>query len=367
MTQVDADYSVVVDGVDKRAWHDLMLTFDDAAFYQTWSYGAILWGETRLSHLRLIKDGQTVAMAQLRIARIPMVKAGVAYLTSGPLWRRRGEQPDLAHLRNMVRALRQEYVGRRGFVLQILPRAAAEGAPDLRPVYQEEGFSWSPDLQQTIYVDLKPTLDEILMNARKQWRQTLHRAEKQPIKVVEGNDEDSYLAAEKLIDEMKGRKKYVEYGDMKAKIAVHRDLPGSLKLKFFFCYHEERPVAVLCWFPVGTVGLPLIAATSQDGLALNASYPLFWRMIEYYKEHEALCCDLGGINRQRNPGGYVFKAGLAGKTSEPAPYIGQFEAWSSAVSFLGFKTGLGLRSLYRNARQGVHGLIGKVRRSPREN
>src|SRR5512143_1500908 len=112
MTQLDAGYSVAVDGIGKRAWHDLMLAFDDASFYQTWSYGAVLWGEGHLSHIRLIKDGQTMAIAQLRIARIPLIKAGVAYITSGPLWRRKGEEPDLEDLRNMIRALHQEYVKR---------------------------------------------------------------------------------------------------------------------------------------------------------------------------------------------------------------------------------------------------------------
>src|SRR4030067_1064561 len=101
MKLFDAGYTSVSDAIDKCTWHDLMLRFDDAYFYQTWSYGAISWGESSLSHLVLMKDERAVAIAQMRLVRIPLLKAGVAYITSGPMWKGKDEQGNIKHLQNM--------------------------------------------------------------------------------------------------------------------------------------------------------------------------------------------------------------------------------------------------------------------------
>jgi len=362
MKLLDAGYSTDSDVIDKSTWHDLMLKFDDASFYQTWSYGAISWGESSLSHLVLMKEERAVAIAQMRLVRIPLLKAGVAYITSGPMWKRKDEQANIKHLQNMIRALYNEYVARRGYLLQVLPRTMSDSETDICNIFKEEMFSWHPDTQQTIYIDLSPSLDELKKNTRRKWRQTLNRAEKQKINIEEGSHDEAYDAAAKIIVEMKERKKYVEYGDMKKMIAVHKDLPEALKLKIFLCKHEGNTVAVLGWFSAGTIGLPLIAATGNKGLELNASYPLWWKMIDYYKQNGFVRCDLGGVNNERNPGGYIFKTGLAGDKSELKRYIGQFEAWENIMSLGCFKAGLFVRSFYRNTKQKLNKLINNIQR-----
>jgi lipid II:glycine glycyltransferase (peptidoglycan interpeptide bridge formation enzyme) len=353
---LDPGYFADPGELDKKAWHDLMLDFDDTSFYQTWSYGAISWTEGQLSHLVLRKEGQVVGAAQLRLVRIPLLKAGAAYLTWGPMWRRKNEPPDTQHLKNMMRALYNEYAIRRGYFLYVLPRTIRDNDVDIREAFLEEGFSRRPDAQQTVYVDLMPPLDEIRKSTKKRWRQTLQRAEKQNLEIVEGSQEELYAGAVVIIEEMKERKKYVEYGSMKRMIEVHVDLPDSLKLVFALCKHEGTPVAVLGWFPEGRAGLPLVAATGNRGLEMSASYPLFWRMVEYYKKHGFTSCDLGGVSLERNRGGYLFKAGLAGRECEPEEYIGQFEACENIVSLIGYRAGLFLRSFYRNTRRKLNKL-----------
>ena len=363
MKPLDEGYSVDIDKIEKDAWHGLMALFDDASFYQTWSYGRLAWGEKSLSHLVLTKDQKTVALVQLRIARLPLPRAGMAYAVSGPMWKRKGDPLNLKNLQNMIRPLCKEYAVRRGDLLQILPRTVSDDEADIRNLFKDEGYSWTPDTLQTISVDLSPSPDELEKNMRRKWRQTLHRAQKQDITIEEGSYAEAYDATRRIIEEMKERKRYVESGDMKNMIAVHQDLPEALRLKIFFCKHEGNPVAVLGWFPVGTTGLPLIAATGNRGLELNASYPLFWKMIEYYKQNGFLRCDLGGVNEEKNPGGYLFKAGLAGETCEARRYIGQFEACENTVSSIAFKTGLSLRSTFRNARTKSNALLNQIRRA----
>src|SRR5690349_19413270 len=98
---MDHTFSTQVDGMDPGAWEEVLTGFDDATIYQSWAYGAVRWGAARVSHLVLRRDGEVVAAAQLRIARVPVLPLGVAYLRWGPLCRRRGLPLEPASLDRM--------------------------------------------------------------------------------------------------------------------------------------------------------------------------------------------------------------------------------------------------------------------------
>jgi hypothetical protein len=348
MKQLDSGYTYEVDTIKKDAWHKLLLEFDDTTIYQTWSYGAISWGEESLSHLILLKNGEIVSMAQLRIAKLPLPRIGLAYLTWGPIWRRKAKNTDVEILRNMLRALYNEYAIKRGYLLRVIPKQIHGDEDNIRKIYEDEGFSWSPDPQQTVYVDLTPQLEEIKKNMRPKWRQTLNRALKQQAEFTEESNAELYDSAIKIIGEMMQRKGYVEFGSMEDMISVDQDLPEILKLKIAYCTFENELVAVLGWFPIGMIGVPLVGATGDKALNLNASYPLWWKMVEYYKNQGASCIDLAGINKERNPGGYLFKTGIAGEKRIEKNYIGQFDACENLFSSFCFKTGMSLRQQYRD-------------------
>ena len=99
--------------------------FQDANIYQTWSYGAVRWGQTHLSHMVIKKDGDVLAVAQLRIVRPTSLRYGIAYLRWGPLWDRRGRESNLEIAAYTARALEEEYAIKRGLVLRVLPNAFA--------------------------------------------------------------------------------------------------------------------------------------------------------------------------------------------------------------------------------------------------
>ncbi len=348
MRNLESGFSFEVDTAEKASWHSMLENFRDTTMYQTWSYGSIRWGEPSLSHIILKKDAETVAMAQLRIAKLPVGRIGFAYLPWGPVWKKKDQEDDTTILRNMLRALYNEYACRRGYLLQCLPKANYNNYDIIRTIFTEEGFSWSPDSMQTVYINLSPSLESIRANTRGKWRQTLNRALKQKLEFKQGSSDQVYDIASSIILEMKKRKNFVEFGSMEDIIEIDIDLPDNLKLCFLLCIAENNPVAVLGWFPIGEIGLPLVGATNNNALQYNASYPLYWKMVEYYKDKGAACIDLGGINKERNPGGYLFKTGLAGKNRIEKNYVGQFDACNSFLSLLFFKKAMSLRQSYRN-------------------
>lgn len=360
MKQLDSGYVYEVDKINKDAWHNLLLDFDDVSFYQTWSYGAISWGENNLSHVILKKDDEIVSIAQLRIVKLPLPKTGFAYLTWGPMWRNKSREANRKDLINMVRALFNEYVITRGYLLRVIPKQINHEEEIVKQIFQEEKYSWQSDKQQTVYIDLSPSIEDIKLNIRSKWRQTLNRALRQDLEFIEASNDEFSEIALKIVLEMKKRKKFVEFGTMEHTIAVNADLPEKLELIFAICKHEGEPVAVLAWFSRGKLGQPLIGATADGALKFNAAYPLWWLMVEYYKNQGASLIDLAGVNQERNPGGYLFKTGLAGKDHLVKRYIGQFDACENPLSSITFKTGMVLREHYRNSIIKINKLSKKI-------
>lgn len=349
MKQLDSGYTYEVDNIKKDAWHTLMLEFKDASFYQTWSYGSVCWGEDSLSHLVLKRDGEVVSFAQARIIRLSLFRIGLAYISWGPVWRKKTNDSDLQVFSNMLRALRNEYSVRRGYTLKVIPKNFFGDDDTIKNLFEEEGFSWSPDPQKTVYLDITPPIEEIRRNLRPKWRQMLNRALKQQAEYKDRIDGDVHYNTAKIIREMMQRKDFVEFGSMEVRLSINNDLPDPLKLKFVYCVVDNEPAGVMGWFPIGTVGQPLVGATGDKALQLNGSYPLWWRMVEYYKDQGASCVDLGGISKERNPGGYLFKTGIAGEKRIEKHYVGEFHACDNRLSSFSFSVAMDLRGRYRQS------------------
>ena len=181
-------WQVEVDRATPEEWSGMLDGFEDANIYQTCSYGVVRWGEKNLSHLVLKRDGDVVAMAQLRIVRPTKLNFGMAYLRWGPLCHRRGTELDAEVAIGMADALREEYVGKRRLLLQILPNAfvgTQRGA-----LFQSAFHSFTQEpstpanLYRTFVVDLTPSLDQLRKNLDAKWRNQLTRSEKKGLTVT---------------------------------------------------------------------------------------------------------------------------------------------------------------------------------------
>ena len=352
MGNLDLGYTAEVESISKSEWHALMSGFADASFYQTWSYGERIWGSGHLSHLVLRHMNRAVAMAQLKTLKFPGIPFGVAYLNWGPLWKPRGDQSNYSHLRNMARALRNEYVEKRHLVLRILPKILDNDENRSIPsLFLDEGYKQSPDPQKTYIVDLHPSIEQIRQNLHRSWKRSLNHAEKQGLTVEEVRDGEHLESIRALYSQMKSRKRF--YGDMQMDVLkVHQDLPDDLKPKIVLSLHNGEGIAALGWSSLGQSCMPLIGVTGDKGLIAKASFLLWWEMIKDAKIKCADFCDTATVHEKRNPGGHFFKQGLAGKDALEAAYVGRFDAYERRVDLLFVRTVLAVRE----------GAINKLRR-----
>ena len=343
------DFSVEVSRLDRNRWMDVLGMFDDASIYQTWSYGAIRWSEDNLSHLILRKNGEVVAAGQCTIKTLPGIKVGIGFIPWGPVWRLRGMANDSEVFQQMLRALKEEYVERRQLFLQIVPNIIHGESGELFQMLEKEGFELdkSAPVYRTYMMDLSFSMEELRTGLKRQWRQNLQSAETKELKIVEGASNELYLTFLDLYKQMLARKDFEPGVDVEEYGKIQAELPDQYKMHIMVCEFREKPVAGLVASYLGNMGIALHAATSEEALNLRAAYLLQWRMIEWLKNSGAKWYDLGGINPEKNPGGFQYKSGLCGKCGNDVRHLGQFYRSQCMASSMAVRLGKRFRETYR--------------------
>lgn len=313
---MERSFSTEVDSISDGRWSSLLDQFADASLYQTLAYGRVRWGEGRLSHLVLAQGGRVMGMAQVLIVGSSRVRAGMAYLRAGPLWRRKGEPEDVSRLESIASALIDEYVVRRGLFLKIVPNAClgtSQGAAFERALsrFREEAFL-PGESYRSIVLDLGLPLDALRKRLDQKWRNQLNRAERNGLVILEGQSAEDFARYARIHDEMLARKRFTGASDVREFERMQSLLQERQKMHVLICQHEGRDVAGIVTSSIGDTGIYLLGATSNEGMQSKGSYLLQWRMIERLKEAGVARYDLNGINPDTNPGVYHFKAGFGG-------------------------------------------------------
>jgi lipid II:glycine glycyltransferase (peptidoglycan interpeptide bridge formation enzyme) len=343
-----------VDKVSEGEWSELVDDFDDANIYQTWPYGAVRWGEKNLSHLTLKRGGDVLGIAQLRLVRPRHVRVGVAYLRWGPLCQRRGTELDPEVVSSIAKALREEYVSRRGLYLEILPNAFSGSAR--AQIFQSAFAEYdhksgiSAEEYRTLVLDLLPALDDLRKQLDKKWRNQLNAAERNDLSITGGDTTEDYRRFCRLYAQMWQRKRFhtaVNIGEFER---IQERLPKTQRMRILICEHAGQPVAGLVCSAMGESAIYLLGATNDVGMKVKASYLQQWAMIRSLKEMGVRYYDLGGIDPVANPGVHHFKRGLSGVD---VSHIDSFNACDSPFSTALVKTGQIVRRGFRGLRQRI--------------
>jgi len=359
MKELRKHYSVEIDKVTKQEWSDLLTRFDDATIYQTWSYGAVRWGEKSLSHLLLKKEGEVVGMAQVSIKRIPFLPCGIAYVPWGPLWHKKGGNEDWEVFRQLVRVLRDEYATRRGLLLRIAPNEIESPERNITGMLQEEGYMRKAQPYRTILIDLSPSLEDLRKRLARRWRRALKEAESRGLQIMNGRSVELLDTLREIYGEMVSRKGFIPGVDIDEFCEIQKDLPENLKMKILVCEYGGKPVGAIMASLLGNKGIGLIGGSRRNGLNLGGFHLLNWRLIEWMKSQGANFYDFGGYDPQNNPGTASFKEGIGGKD---VYHIGQFETSNGFLSPFAVRLGEKIRALYRKRKN----LLASQKKSLRE-
>lgn len=343
--------------VSAERWTELLDQFADANFYQTHAFGSVSWGEHQVRHLAFLRSGHPVAGAQVRVKKLPMLGLGVAYLRWGPCIQKR-DQPWPTHLfREVLAALVDEFAFRQRLLLRVIPNIYQDdpSASDALAILAEAGFAKadaSPPYR-TIRVDISPEPAALRKSLDQKWRNQLNGAERNQLIVQTGDDDALFAEFLRLYDEMMARKQFHSTVDPRAFRRIQAALPTSHRMRISVCYKDQVPQCAIICTGVGSSGIYLLGATSNEGMKSKGSYLLHWNMMLRLRDLGCRWYDLGGINPETNPGVYHFKSGMGGRDSS---MLGTFERSDNRTSRLLVSTAEALtRRLARwKARQHVN-------------
>ena len=329
-------YSYEADTLNEHSWHQLVQRFEDANVFQTWAYAEAEAEKRNLSPLILTCNGERVAAALVRFKRLPVFGIGLAYVHRGPMWRRRGVEIRVEHFRQILRALRNEFVCRRGLTLRINPELFDDDVQGLNAVIGEEGFApvRNQVRNRTILMDLTPPLTVLRQGLGRNWKRNLKRAEEGHLQVIEDTDEGLIEKVIAIYEEMVSRKSFIGSGSIYRFRQIQARLPEDLKMKIMLCMSNGEVCAGLVWSAIGEMGIELHAATSNAGTQSGGSHLLRWKLVEKLKQQNAVCYNLNGIDPIKNPGTYRFKKELAGGHGRDVFYLGKFDASAGFLSEL---------------------------------
>lgn len=260
--------------------------------------------------------GRVVGAANVRVRRVPMVGGGIAYVSGGPLVRRRDGDALGAReaLRGTLGALVEEYVGRRRLVLRVAPAVGDEGwNRDQAEVFGAAGFvAGRGPLYRTMIVDLAPDEARLRAGLHQKWRNCLNSAERQglTIRVGTGTAEMDEFAA--LYRGFQDRKGFHAEFDAEFYAAVQRGAGDDERLVVQLAEKDGAVVAGHVSVMGGDTCTYLLGATGEAGLKCKAAYLLQWRTVRMARERGLRWYDLGGIDPEGNAGVFHFKEGMGG-------------------------------------------------------
>jgi lipid II:glycine glycyltransferase (peptidoglycan interpeptide bridge formation enzyme) len=239
----------------------------------------------------------------------------------------------------VLEALRQACFDAKVNVLRIVPNIANnEANQKYVEMFQASGFEPCQRIPpyRTIMLRLEASEEALRKGLHKSWRRNLRRSERNGLKVFEGYHDIYYKVFMHLYREMHARKKFVEHVDVHQFRKVQSDLPEAQRMNISLCVLDKEPIAALVWSAIGDVGITLLSATGDKGRKHLGSYLLRWELLKRLKERDCQFLDQGGVDPERNPGGYMFKAGMGG---EEQFHIGAFDTYTNSVTKNAFKIG----------------------------
>ncbi|MCB0283317.1 MAG: GNAT family N-acetyltransferase [Calditrichae bacterium] len=342
MKNLDPGFSYEVDKTNNEQWSKILELFSDANYYQTYPYGFHTWGKEKISQLVLKENNVVVAAAQAWVYTVPVLNAGFAHISWGPMWRLKNKPLNLTSLKNIIRALQKEYVIKRKLLLRIRFNEldTEENQQVVKAINNEDlKFNKSQHRYQTIILDLSPDLQEIRMGFRPKWRSGLNKSEKKGIEVSTGNQNEIFEPVVDIHNQMVERKRFTRYIQDGEKVKeIQNDLSDTLKLRTFIGRHEGTIEGGIAVAVIGDTGMPILGSMTNASIEkkLNMNYLLQWQVISWLKENGFKYYDLKGYDPDEYPGPSIFKSGIS---KNIVSFLGSYESCKSLLSLFVVRAG----------------------------
>jgi len=235
------------------------------------------------------KDAMPVALANLRIKRLPVVPAGIAMIAQGPVMLVE-DVPRAA----VLTALHEEITQKQGLTLRINAPVTLGKIAQNSEKFSKIGASG----YETFLIDINPAEEELRANLNGKWRTDLRRGERGDVQITRSSDPRDFRKFQPLLTELAQSKGFSppQDADFFAQVAEHAAEHAATpeNLTIHLAWHEDRLVGGHIGAFSGNMAVYLLGATTDEGRGLRASFLLQWAVIRFAKMCSALKSVWGG-------------------------------------------------------------------------
>lgn len=307
-------------------WERAVRDTRDYSFRQSRAYSEELAHRrgARAEFIR-VDAGKPIGYASVRVKRLPLPGAGLAFVSFGPLLTCGFDEAEgVESLRTCLEALVREYVVRRRLALRIVPPIAdPDRVAAVENVYRMAGFERSARAPgyRTIIVDLKRAPDAIRKGLEQKWRNQLNSAERRGLVIDMDDGPEAFARFDPLFRQLRERKDFKVDLDTAFFAAVQRASEPGSRLYVATVNDGQSDVAGAVVGLSGATAVYVLGATTEAGMKCKAAYALHWSIMMAARDRGCRWYDLGGIDPQENPGVHHFKVGFGGiDLSVPGPF-----------------------------------------------
>lgn len=307
--------------LDEVAARDLLSAVGHASWRQYPAYSAIAAqvAGAQSEYLLVERGADPVALANLRIKRIPMFPAGLAFITQGPVMFQSGG----GAYSDTMAAIRHHVVCELGLTLRVNPPVDPDAS-----VTRPEGFvPLAGSSYETFLIDLAPSIDVLRQQLNGKWRTDLNRGERSDVIITRSSLEPDFAAFQPLLEDLALGKGFNVPQDAHffAKVAGRAVEPESIVIHL--ARHKGRVIGGHVGAYSGNMAVYLIGAANDEGRERRASFLLQWAAIEFAKQRAMAWYDLGGADEHANPNVFRFKQRMGGRHYVGPPVIEARAGW----------------------------------------
>lgn len=303
----------------RQIWDENLIRFENQTPYQTFAWGeynrALGWQPVHLAAKN--KAGEISAMMLGLVRKFPF-KIGLLWCEGGPvgditIWdddlqKTILHETNLKHLYCRIRCDRERSI-----------------SDALALNHQGWMRSWfMMNSSYTMTLDLDKSEDELMKNLSSKWRRNLRLSKKENIKIRLWNNPD-INEIYRVFAEMQKLKNLPELFSREEFENLFKTVGENL-----ICIRGEDEngelISVRLCLIVGERANDYLAATTEKGRNLRASYLALWNLLQECRKRDIKLYDLGGIDPFENPGVYTFKKQTGAK---PLEALGE---WDRATS-----------------------------------
>ena len=319
-------WKLLTDEAASRIWDKNLKRFADCSPFQSYAFGEYQrylgwqpchWAATN-------EEGETTAMCLGLVRRYPL-GFGIVWCPGGPV----------GDVQSWDEGLRDTILQTSG-LKRLYLRFRCDQERHVADALFLDHRGWSRSISPmtssfSMELDLALGEDELFNRLHRPWRRNLRLARQNDLKIE--------LCTNPDIDELSR-----VFAEMEARKHLPRQFsPEKLdnlfkhaasNLIFYRC--EDASGNLICFrgaLVTGSRACDYLAATTEKGRELRASYAVLWQMLRQCGEKGVMTYDLGGIDPWANPGVYTFKKNTGAREVES---LGEWDwATSSALRFFG--------------------------------